>query len=297
MRKIYTVLPIVISFFILGSCAKKMDATYIPSYVKIDNIVVNTTGSQGSSSSYITDAWVYLDGSDRGAYPLPARVPLLAEGKHTIKITPGIKLNGVAGTRVPYPMVEPVEVDVNLIKDSIVPLTIRSRYYTSSKFALIESFEDINLRFETTINNFATWRVSDIDTDPDDFVFEGLHSGLALLDTSHYKLQVITKEDFDFLPKNGIPVFVELNFKTNTTIVFTGMSYGDDGVGESTDLLYLSPTDGEWKKIYINLTTYLSYDTDGNFYKFLLTADHNSSYDDSYVLIDNFKLIYREIEE
>ncbi len=297
MRKIYKVALFFFSLLILGSCAKKMDEAYIPSYIKVDNIVINTQGSQGSSSSNITDAWVYLDGSDRGAYPLPANIPLLADGKHTIKITPGIKLNGVAGTRVPYPMVEPVEVEVNLIKDSIVPLNIRSKYYSTSKFALIEGYEDLNTRFETTTNNLATWRLSSASTDPESYVFEGVHSGMGVLDKDHDYLQIITKEDFDYLPKNGVPVFIELDFNTNTTVVLSVLSYSNSGVGESSDLIYLNPTEGEWKKIYINLTTFISYDVNGELYKFLFSASHNSSLEESHILLDNFKLIYREIEE
>ena len=72
------------------------------------------------------------------------------------------------------------------------------------------------------------------------------------------------------------------------------MSYRN-GIGESKDLIYLSTTD-EWKKIYINLTSTISYDTDAFQYKFLISAEHNTSLEESMVLIDNFKLIYRDIE-
>ncbi len=118
MIKIYSKLFFLVSVIFLSSCVKKMDENYIPSYINIDEINVLTSGSQGSTSSYITDAWVYLDGDDRGAYPLPARIPLLAEGEHLVKIAPGIKLNGVVGTRVPYPLMEPIEIDLNLIKET-----------------------------------------------------------------------------------------------------------------------------------------------------------------------------------
>ncbi|NPD47233.1 hypothetical protein [Lentimicrobium sp. S6] len=294
MIKIYPKLLFLVSVLLLASCVKKMDETYIPSYINIDEINVLTSSSQGSSSSYITDAWVYLDGDDRGAYPLPSRIPLLAEGEHLVKIAPGIKLNGVVGTRVPYPLMEPVEVDLNLIKDSVKNLNIDVRYRSNSKFEMIEDFENSNLKFETTTNNKATFRTTHSSSDPLDYVFEGVHSGGGFLNAENSYFQIITKQLFEELPKQGVPVFIELDFKCNTTIVLSVMSYRN-GIGESQDLIYLSTTD-EWKKIYINLTSTISYDTDAFQYKFLLSANHNANLEESVVLIDNFKLIYRDIE-
>lgn len=272
-----------------------MDETYIPSYINIDEINVVTTGSQGSSSSYITDAWVYIDGEDRGAYPLPSRIPLLAEGEHLVKIAPGIKLNGVVGTRVPYPLMEPVEVDLNLIKDSVKNLNLDVRYRSNSKFEMIEDFESSNLKFETTTNNTATFRTTHSTTDPADYIYEGVHSGAGFLTEENSIFQIITKETFEELPKLGVPIFVELDFKCNTTIIVGLMSYGIDGIGESSNVIYLPPTD-DWKKIYINLTSTISYETDAFRFRFLISADHDTSLEESVVLIDNFKLIYREIE-
>lgn len=277
------------------SCAKELDEAYIPSYIKIDKIEMQTTGSQGSSSSYLTDAWVYINGEERGAYPLPTTVPLIAEGKQTIKIAPGIKLNGVSGTRVPYPMVEPVVMEIDLVKDSIKPLNVRCEYYSTTKFALIEDFEDINMKFETTPNNTAEWRSTHTSTDPDSFIFEGYHSGGGFLNDDENYLQIVTKQFFDELPKEGIPVFIELDFKCNTTILLSVVSY-QGGVGDSQDLIYLSPTGDIWKKIYINLTSTLSYDLVSDQYKFVISAVHSSANDESIVLLDNFKLLYRDID-
>lgn len=271
-----------------------MDEELIPSYIQIDNIEVLTSNSQGSSSSYITDAWFYVDGADLGAYPLPATIPYIGHGEHSIKIAPGIKLNGISGTRVPYPMVKPYEVDLDLYKDSIVSLDVKCNYYNTTRFALIEDFEDINTSFEETSTNSAEWRSTSRSTDPNEYIFEGSHSGGGFLNEDDNRLQVITKQSFTNLPKNGVPVFIELNFKANTIFVVSIVGY-DNGIGNSDDLIYLNPTDGEWKKIYINLTSTISYDVNVNEYKFLISADHTTGLSESIVLIDNFKLLYRDI--
>lgn len=297
MRKLYNIIIIVSIFILSASCAKKMDEAYIPSYVNISDIHVLTNASQGSSSSNITDAWFYVDGADRGAYPLPSKIPYLGSGIHTIKVAPGIKLNGVSSTRVPYPLVEPEEIEVELFKDSVIHLDVNCRYYSTTRFAIIEDFEDINVIFEETPTNTAIWRSTNRSSDPEDYIFEGSHSGGGFLDEDKTNLQIITKQTFTDLPKNGIPVFIEMDFNINTTFVLSVVGY-ENGIGESDDLIYLNPTEGEWVKIYINLTSTLSYDVNVNDYKFLISADYTSAAgEENYVLIDNFKLLYRDIDK
>jgi len=279
---------------IIASCAKNMDEAFIPSYIKIDKIDVLTTGEQGSSASYITDAWVYVDGADLGAFPLPAVIPILASGNHVVKIAPGIKLNGVGGTRVPYPMVEPVETNIELIKDTIQTMVVSSNYYSSSIFSLIDDFENANVNLEPTSLNTAEWRRSHTSTDPQGSVFEGHYSGIGILNNNNTYFQIMTRKNFEDLPSNGAPAFIEMNFKTNTTIVLGIMSYLGNN-GESTDLIYLNPTK-EWKKIYINLTSSLVSLSNKDYFKFIISANHTNGDEQTIVLIDNFKVIYREIE-
>ena len=278
----------------LSACAKELDEAYIASYIKIDKIEMQTTGAQGSSSSSLTDAWVYLDGEERGAYPLPSTVPLLEEGAHKIKIAPGIKLNGVAGTRVPYPLVEPFEATLDLVKDSIRHLDIECEYYSTTAFAMIEDFEDINFKFETTNFNTAEWRPTHSSTDPSEYVFEGYHSGGAFMNSKDTVFQVVTKQIFDELPKQGLPVFIEMDFNVNTTVVLS--MTGLEGSMASEVIVYLSPTNGVWKKIYVNLTSTISYDTQGDEYRFQLSANHTNGDNETIVLIDNFKVLYRDLQ-
>lgn len=273
-----------------------MDEELTPSYVKIDNIQILTNTNQGSASSNITDAWFFVNGADRGAYPLPSNIPYLGEGLHTIKVAPGIMLNGVSSTRVPYPLIEPQELDVELFRDSSVSLNIECRYYNTTRFAMIEDFEDINVGFEETPTNTAIWRSTSVSSDPDNYVFEGSHSGGGILDEDKNRLQIITKQFFTELPKSGTPVFIELDFNTNTTTTLGVVGY-TGGIGNSNDLIYLNPTDGIWKKIYINLTTTLSYDVSVDEYRFVLSANHSNGSEQSVVLIDNFKILYRDLDQ
>lgn len=277
----------------LSSCVKNDDETYVPSYVSVKGIDLETTSVQGSSDSYFTDVWVTLDSRDRGMYELPSRVPLLADAKHKMTFTPGIKLNGIAATRVPYLMVQPIEMELDLAKDKVLHLeTLTAKYYDDVKFVLLEDFEDVNTTIDTTKNNTALWAKSSVAADGEASVFEGLHSGMATLDTAHRRMQLVTKENFTELPQQGHPVFVELNFKTEETVVFSVNAY-TNGVSKTTDLLFLNPTN-KWKKIYINLTATLGYATSAESFKFVLTANYSGADNSSAkVLIDNYKILYR----
>src|ERR1039457_4232719 len=90
--------------FSTQSCEKFSGDQTIPAYLKIDSIYITTkTETQGSASHSITDAWVYVDDQFIGAYQMPARFPVLKEGKHKVEVFAGIKKDGIAATRTPYP--------------------------------------------------------------------------------------------------------------------------------------------------------------------------------------------------
>src|SRR5689334_9342546 len=78
-----------------------------PGYIAIDTFTFDpnpTIGETGPSvSTKIKDVWVYIDNKFQGAYELPAKFPVLETGSRKIIVSPGIFLNGIAGTRSPYP--------------------------------------------------------------------------------------------------------------------------------------------------------------------------------------------------
>jgi hypothetical protein len=278
-----------------ASCAKKMDESLIPSYIQIEEIQILTNQEQGSSSSNVYDAWVYINGEEMGAFPLPAKVPYLGSGQVTLRVAPGIKLNGVSATRVPYPLAEPSVSEVELYKDSILIQNVNCRYFATTKFELIENFEGINISFETSSINSAVWRQTDLSTDPAEFIFEGNHSGGAFMNSADDSLLIVTKQSFSNLPKGGEPIFIELDFNTNTTVALQ-ISGLNNNSSTRKNYIYLNNTNSEWTKIYINLTNTISSDLTGNNYRFWFAANHTNSETQSYFLIDNFKILYRDIQ-
>ncbi|MES2398217.1 MAG: hypothetical protein V4549_19535, partial [Bacteroidota bacterium] len=105
------------------SCELYNPAEPIPAYIRIDKIDLATIPGQGTDSHKITDAWVYIDEQLIGCFELPATFPVLYEGSHQVKIAPGIKVNGIAATRSPYPFFNPNTQVVSFQKGATVNLS------------------------------------------------------------------------------------------------------------------------------------------------------------------------------
>jgi len=104
MKHTYTIFIAGFLLLMASACNIINPAEPVPSYVHIEKINLSTTYSpEGSNSSKIADAWVYMDGSLLGCFELPVTFPVIGTGTHSFTIKPGIKVNGIAATRAPYP--------------------------------------------------------------------------------------------------------------------------------------------------------------------------------------------------
>jgi len=176
-----------------GSCEIINPAEPVPSYLHFDNIVLQTdSATQGSASNKISDVWLYVDNEPLGAYELPVTIPVLKEGSHEIKVRAGVIVNGIAATRVYYPFYNFYITNVNLTSGVITNVSPVVNYYSGTFFS-ITSFQIIN----NTVNSF-----------------EG-PTAAAYLDASHYLFECASDTTLS-LPTNTAPVYMELNYKTNT---------------------------------------------------------------------------------
>src|ERR1035438_2123734 len=124
LHKSFFTLFVLVFLFFWSSCDLKVA---IPSYIHIDNISVNTHGTlYGSSSSKITDVWVYVDDQPIEAFELPATIPILMTGVHTVIIKAGIKIDGISELRSIYPFYVPYTASMNLVAGINNAIKIRS---------------------------------------------------------------------------------------------------------------------------------------------------------------------------
>ena len=257
------------------SCAKE-DSQSIPSYINIQEIILDE-----NSTEKITDAWIYIDDQLQGIYELPANFPLLINGNHKLRVKAGIKDNGIAGTRIPYP------------------------FYSS----YIIDNQEFTPKMELLINPVVSYLESTItDQNPENFDGNGLNLvvdtltfsinneypidgnyGIIKLTDSIYTSEVVTNEFFD-LPQAGAPVYLELDYRSDTRFLIGAYANFPQTVLQK-DLLWINPKE-DWNKIYVNLTTLVSESIGVDFFKIFIKIQRDFSLDSNNIYFDNIKLVY-----
>jgi len=280
---------------ILPSCNKFEGDITVPAYLQIDTVFFVTDNAlQGENSHEIVDLWVYVDDQQMGVFELPAKFPLLYEGKHKVEIRAGIKVNGISSTRAPYPMYKPIIFDdFEFFPDSVQKLNnLTFTYYNNISFPWIENFENGNLTMEETPNSDTSIVITSPINNPEAF----------LSVNSKYSGQInLTKErpyynGWSFyayeLPDLESPVLLEMDFKTDTYVT-VGLLVHYSGGYQPKPLVVLNHSD-EWNHIYINLTPTVSQYPNAIDFKILFEANIESDSQLANIYLDNIKLIYRD---
>lgn len=284
--------------FILFALLQEACSTFdkeeaIPAYIRITGIDLKTPSdnSQGSSSSNITDAWVYIDDNLQGVYPMPTRFPVLLSGNVKLSIRSGIVQNGIDATRIDYPFYNAWDTSVTLKEKEILSLKPRINGYKSGTvFHLNEDFEGLGLNFEKTSSS-----VNDIykSSNPS-IVFEGNNCGKFEILSGTIDVTVATTKLYD-LPKQGAKVFLELNYNINQALEVGVMAQNGTQIKQSS-VLGLRATSNDqginiWKKVYVDLSEAISNETYASGYKIYFYAKQAEGVSNPLFLIDNVKLI------
>ncbi|MGM0567190.1 MAG: hypothetical protein ACQESX_10570 [Bacteroidota bacterium] len=281
----YLFFSIILASLILSSCDKDDNSQEIPSYIRIDSIMLNTNPgvAEGALSHNITDAWVYVNNRLVGAFELPAVFPVLEEGDVEIMIKAGIKMNGVSETRIPYPFYSDYKTSgVTLTPGETTLVEPSVAYDDNSIFPWKESFdnEEIRVKIEgdTTIQRIYG-----------DEAFDNNGSGRIVLEDSATFFE-ITSDTGYVLPQNGEPSFLEMDFKTNRQIT-TGLYAENPASSNQNAIVVLNPTD-EWKKIYINLTSRVLNTMNANTYRIFIGTTRNYDEEPLVFDFDNLKMVH-----
>ena len=261
----------------------------IPSYIHIDKISLTTTVSQGSNAHKIIDAWIYIDDNLVGAFEMPCTVPVLYAGEHNVKIYAGVKENGIAETRIMYPFYYRHEQTVTLTQGQITTLTPTVSYYSSAAFPWLEDFEgsshSVCKSDGVTIDTFMT--ITPLPSE----VFEGAQSGkvsISAVNSTYFG--VCCSEQV--LPQGGANVFFEMNYNCNSVFNMGIVGYNAAGtVVDQVPSLWLNPTEGSWKKVYVNLTTEVSQMTSATKFAVFFSMLKDVNVSTSYFYLDNVKLV------
>ncbi len=284
---------------VISSCEKFKGDQTIPSYISIDTFVLenNPLIEEGTLSQDIHDIWIFVDDQTIGPFELPAIVPVLESGKHKLTVLPGILYSGMSGTRGPYPFMKPnIVSDYNLFVDSVQKLIPVTSYNENTYFAWDEYFESIYISLQAT--NHSDTSLLFLEHDPPDPLL-GTASGIGYLNDSIRILEcatnVLSGEHID-LPGNGAPVFLELDYNINNPLVVGIFVYEFGNKITQHPVVVINPSDGKWKKMYVNLSAAISGFTQADFFNIFIRSDKIEGGPDPIIMVDNFKLIHREVQ-
>ena len=180
VTKTYTQLRLLLLFLTatFTGCSWLDKDIEIPSFIRIESFDFQALPGEGTSSSKIVDAWVFVNGQKIGAFQLPATIPVLASGNSEVIVFPGIELNGTAATRAVYTFYNQYSVRVELFPDSVLLLNPQIDYVDNLNFEFIEDFESAGIVFEKTSRSDTI--INKIDDAV--HVFEGTYCGEIFID-------------------------------------------------------------------------------------------------------------------
>jgi hypothetical protein len=299
MRNVNLVIIVILSF--LGfSCEDFEDGQSIPSYIQVDTflLVDNPNIEEGALTQNFTDVWVFVDDQSIGAFELPTeQIPVLVEGKHKLTIAPGVKYNGMSGTRGYYQFIELLINDTfNFVKDSIRNILPEVRYADNTWFEWKENFEQGQnfISLVPTINSDTSLRIYPRGDQQGNagagYLISNDTTEVSVLEVASPADPSTASPGYD-LP-SGRPVFLEIEYNTNIKMI-VGLFIRDLGVSVTQhSIVVINPTDGVWKKMYVNLTPTISGFSQADYYYVFVRADYEASSDSPQILLDNLKLIY-----
>lgn len=294
--KHYYLVLISILAFIGFSCEDFEDDQTIPSYLQVEDFILvdNPNIEEGALTQNFSDVWVYVDDQTIGAFEIPTeQIPVLEEGEHKLTLAPGIKYNGMSGTRGPYQFIELLIIeDFNFVKDSIIEFVPQVRYADNTWFEWKENFEQGQgfISIVPTINSDTSLQIYPRSDS------QG-NAGAGFLSLISPVLEVVSPADpstptlgFD-LPA-GQPVFLEIGYNTNIKMI-VGLFIRELGVSITQhSIVVINPSHGVWKKMYVNLSPTITDFNDADYYYVFVRADYEASSEAPQVLLDNLKLIY-----
>jgi len=270
---------------ILGSCELFNKPEEIPAYISLTTPILTTDlQTQGENTNAITDAWIYINDEPIGVLEFPAEFPVLTSGITNIKIFPGIKENGFEAIREIYPFYAAFQTDTILVEDSIISINPVFRYKSSAKFAWTEDFEGLKSDFDSTQFSLASVRQQN------NIVKSGFQSGVINLSPSNYFVEVFSGVKMD-LPGQGADVFFEIDFNSDVDFEVYLVSNNNDGTILRDRILYLAQSNGIWKKVYINLADFISFNTNAESFQIGLRCNIEDATEEKTIYLDNLKVI------
>ncbi len=278
-----SLLPFLFSFLTLLTLTGCPPDTEVgPAFVTLEGFELQ---AQGPVTEDISEVWAFLDNEFIGAFPLPARIPVLRTGTAELRLEAGVKQDGVSTTPDIYPFYTPVIRTVELVSGQTTALgTPTISYKPEANFAIFEDFE------QATVRAFSLQVVGDTLLErTQEQVSTGAFSGRIYLSADEPIVELASTEVYRNLLDNQQPVWLELDFlSAGFGRIGVSGALGVDAVREFGP--GFRPRN-EWTKIYFNLTQII-FDSQLEEYRFNISTLLPDDLAEGSVYLDNIKLLH-----
>ena len=266
----------------------------VPGYVVVEPFRFSANPlSQGSSSSKITEVWASSGQDFLGVFPLPATVPILKNGLHTLTFQAGIKDNGIGALPEIYPFYAPFTAEVDLQPNQTTTIRPVIQYLPETKFAFIENFEGNEHIFRTLRIGGPGQAMQRSTESP----FEGQACGLVTLDSTQSVAEIATWRIFSNLNASSPFVYLEMDYKSEAPVLvgLVGYRNGGSAAGQTVYEAGFLPKEN-WNKIYFNLSKVI-FDNRFDGYQISIQAaipvrDGKLERNTARIWLDNVKLVH-----
>lgn len=267
----------------LAGCGMYKPDEGVPSYLYIDSVVlVPSPETQGTLSSNIKDVWVFIDGDLQGAFPLPARIPLLREGPVNLQLSAGVFLNGISATRAIYPFYNRWDSVRSLTRGLTDTLRPRITYRNTVRYLWMENFDNLGFGMRAKVGSDTVLLRESVA----DSVMEGTSCLRMAVDQRAPYLVAESIDQITLTP--GKPCFLEINYRNNIPLQVGLQSQVGSDISDPLWIVELAPST-VWNKQYINFTPYLGMVGGARYRLMLRPFLTNSTQGNGVVRVDNLK--------
>jgi hypothetical protein len=283
--------------FVFTACEKLYKKPQKPKILKVNNFILETRadGTQGSATHAIENVWLYVEGNLQGIYQLPARIPLLEEGNKEIKFFAGIKMNGIASTRIDYPFYKSATFNVNFDSDTAFLFeNIKVNYFDFVKFSYNENFESTIINLERSGNSQVEMQTEQNTNTALQANF-GDAFGQAVLQANDTIFEVSSTQSL-LLPTGGAPVYLEMDYSFEDTLSMGIYATSNFGTTTKQQIISILPNTtkagNDWKKIYVEMAPEVSSNSTAQYYKVYFFASKKSKEATQKFWFDNLKVVH-----
>lgn len=269
----------------------------VPAYLSIDSASFNPGPAEGNKIQQIVAVRCAVNGKTLGVFELPAKIPVLSTGKFKVQLLPYVRINGSRQKHEWFSVCKSIDTVLTFSASKVVKLSnVVFSYRSSIQLKWLEDFEDNN---STLIKvNIPQGDTAGITTVP--FDLEGRYKSNTHAYTVTMKasdtLKVFDLRSFDQFtnfPSEVADIYLEIDVNTPVELQLALNRRKPGQSNEYVPYLQINPTDGIWKRFYVNLKYEIASNDPATEYIIILSGTKPEELkSEARVHIDNIRLVY-----